>query len=79
MHPQLLDVSGIECEEAMMCIRHVIRSQRMCAGSILDLTTRSRPFLSLLTTWANSLDHAITLVDVPEGHDAEMKVRIVLS
>lgn len=74
---EAIDVRGIECEEAMMCVRHTIRAKRLTRGHELSVVTSSKPFLSLLTAWAFSADHQVSHTDM--ATEGDITVTIVLA
>lgn len=54
-----IDVSNTECEEAIMCIRMIIRKSQLRKGDQLEIQSDSEPFWSLLQRFAHNLDHRV--------------------
>jgi hypothetical protein len=62
-----VDLCEMECEEAMMTIRFIIRSHKLTSGNTLKVQSLSEPFWTRLNAWASSFEHHIARQDLISG------------
>ncbi len=56
-----LDLRGIECEEALMSIRYLIRKNKMTSGQQFEITSTSEPFQILFKRWVTEFNHTTSI------------------
>ena len=62
-----LDVSNMECDEAMMSIRFCIRTNKLTSGDSISVRSLSEPFWIRVTAWASAFDHVVSRELVTAG------------
>ncbi len=67
---KLIDLCGVECDEAMMTIRFFIRTHHLSSGSTIEIRSASEPFWTRLSAWAAAFDHQVVRQSVAEGWSA---------
>ena len=62
MSSEILELDGLECEEAMSLVRSTVRRN---GGSAFRLSSASYPFHLLLTQWADNAGRTLTPATKP--------------
>lgn len=76
MNDTTLDLSGLECEEALMLVRATLRKHK--GTEPLRLCSSSATFHTLLTRWADASGHALFPILKPvQGERWTLDVQVV--
>lgn len=76
MNDTTLDLSGLECEEALMLVRATLRKHK--GTKPLRLCSSSATFHTLLTRWADATGHALfPILEPVQGERWTLDVQVV--
>lgn len=73
MKVENIDVTGLECEEALACVRLIVRRK---SPEQVIVTSKSSTFLVLLTRWADNLKFEMAVMGQSSDWRATVSVGV---